>query len=244
MEDIWGIGSKLKKELYRIGIYSAFNLANADELLLKKHLSVNVLKTALELKEINCIKNEGHFSSKKSICTSRSFIDKIDDLKTLEEFISAYTSIAAKKLRNQKMHTNFIIVFITTSFHSKDPFYSNSCQIKSPIPTSYTPDLISLAKTGLKRIFKEGYSYKKAGVILSDLTKENICQQDLFSDLNNKNKEMLMKIIDDINFKANKKAVFFASEGIERKYKGSSYMKSLKFTTSFDELIKVKNHFS
>ncbi len=131
-------------------------------------------------------------------------------------------------------------MFITTSFHSKDPFYFNSCQITLPNPTSYTPDLIASAKKGIQKIFKEGFLYKKAGIILSDFTKEGYCQLDMFSKLNNENKKFLMKIIDDINYKANKKAIFFASDGIEKNYKSSSNMKSLRYTTSFNELLKVK----
>lgn len=240
LDDIWGIGSQLKKRLYGLGIYSAYDLAFAEESLIKKQLSVNGLKTALELKEISCFKCEEFLPTKKSICTSRSFARKIDNLKELQEAISSFISIAAEKLREEQMHTNFITVFISTSFHSNDAFYSNSCQISLPNPTSYTPDLITYAKNGLQKIFKEGFLYKKAGVILSDFTNEDEKQQDMFSKLNTENKKFLMQIIDNINYKANKKAVFFASDGIEKKYKSSSNMKSLKYTTSFEELLKVK----
>lgn len=240
LENIWGIGSKLKKRLYRLGIFSAYGLTQADELLIKKHLSVNVLKTALELKETKCFGHEENPSSKKSICTSRSFAGKIDNLTSLEMAVSSFAAIAAEKLRKQKTQTNFITVFIMTGFHSKDPFYANHCQMSLPVPTSYTPDLIAYAKKGLSKIYKEGFLYKKAGVILSDFTDENSRQQDLFSGLNDEDKKFLMRTMDNINRKANKKAVFFASEGLEKKYKSSFAMKSLRFTTSFDELIKAK----
>lgn len=144
------------------------------------------------------------------------------------------------------MHANFLTVFISTSFHSKDPFYSNSCQITLPTATSFTPNLISYAKKGLKKIYKSSYLYKKAGVILSDFSNEDHLQKDLFSKLDAKNQNYLMKIIDNINYKANKKAVFFASEGIEKgtdkssKIASSSKMRSYKYTTSFDELLEVK----
>lgn len=240
IEDIWGIGNKLKIKLYKIGVYTAYDLIKTDDLLIKKYLSVNVMKTALELKEIKCFKCEDIPHSKKSICTSRSFANKIDNLKGLQEAVSSFVAIAAEKLREEKMHTNFITVFIATSYHSKDPFYCNSCQITLPTPTSYTPDLITYAKNGLDKIFKDGFFYKKAGVILSDFSDETNAQQDLFSKLNNENKRFLMKIMDDINYKANKKAIFFASEGIDKRYKSSSNMRSLKYTTSFNELLKVK----
>jgi len=240
LDDIWGIGSKLKKRLYRIGLYSAYDLAIKDSDFIKKYLSVNVVKTALELNEVKCIEIDQVSVSKKSICTSRSFEKKIDNLKDLERAISSFITIAAKKLRDQNMHTNFLSVFIMTSFHSKDPFYSNSTQITLLNPTSYTPDLISYAKKGLKKIFKQGFLYKKAGVILSDFTDKNFSQMDFFSKLSNQNKDSLMEVIDKINKKSNKKAVFFAAEDFQKKYKSSSKLRSFKYTSSWDELLKVK----
>ncbi|NGX52170.1 MAG: DNA polymerase IV 1 [Candidatus Anoxychlamydiales bacterium] len=240
LDDIWGIGSKLKKRLYRLGLYSANDLAMKDSDFIKKYLSVNVVKTALELNEVKCIEIDQIPPSKKSICTSRSFAEKIDNLKDLEKAISSFISIGAKKLRDQNMHANFISVFITTSFHSKDLFYSNSSQITLSNPTSYTPDLISYAKKGLKKIFKPGFLYKKAGIILSDFTDKKFPQMDFFSKISDQNKDSLMEIIDKINKKSNKKAVFFAAEDIQRKYKSSSKMRSFKYTSSWDELLKVK----
>ncbi|HEU64444.1 MAG: DNA polymerase IV 1 [Candidatus Anoxychlamydiales bacterium] len=240
LDDIWGIGHRLKKRLYKLGVYSGYDLAMKDSSYIQKYLSVNVHKTALELNQIKCFESEKTPPSKQSICSSRSFAKKIENLEDLEKAISSFISIAAKKLRNQKMHTNFISVFITTSFHSKDPFYSNSCQIILSNPTSYTPDLITYAKKGLKKIFKKDFLYKKAGIILSDFTDETFSQRDFFSKLNEKNKDVLMKVIDKINLKADKKAVFFAAERIDTKYKSSSQMRSFKYTTSWDELLSVK----
>lgn len=240
VEEIWGIGEQLKIRLHKLGIFSALDLTNADENLIKKQLSITGLKTALELKGTKCFECEEYHQSKKSICTSRSFAIKIDNLTNLEEAISTFVSIAAEKLRKEKMHTNFLSVFITTSYHCNDPFYSNSCQITLPNPTSYTPDLITCAKKGLEKIYKQGFLYKKAGVILSDFTDENHLQRDLFSKLNDENKKFLMKVIDNINYKANKKAVYFASDGIDKKFQSSSNMKSKKYTTSFEEMLIVE----
>lgn len=245
VEDIWGVGSRLKKRLYRLGIYTAYDLTLAESELIKKQLSISVLKTALELKEVPCFKCEKNPNPKKSICTSRSFAKKIEIFEDLEKALSSFVAIAAQKLRRQKMQANFLTIFISTSFHSKDPFYSNSCQITLPTATSFTPKLITYAKKALKKVYKSSYLYKKAGVILSDFTSIDYLQKDLFSKLDEKNKNDLMKIVDKINYKANKKALFFASEGIEKglkksNIKSSSKMRSNKYTTSFDELLEVK----
>ena len=146
--------------------------------------------------------------------------------------------MAAQKLRKENLQTNFLTVYISTSFYSKDPSYFNSCHVKLPIATSFTPTLISYAKSALEKIYKEGFLYKKAGVILGDFSSEDALQQDLFSKLDDVKKKYLMKIVDNINYKANKKAIFFASEGIEKPV--SSAMKSQKYTTSFDNIIKAK----
>jgi len=241
VEDIWGIGFNFKKKLYRLGIYTAYDLANSDDFLIKKKLSINGLKTAFELRGIKCFDLNHGPSSKKSICTSRSFAKKITNLKDLKKAIACFVSIAAKKLRKQKMHSGFLSVFIATDFFSKkNDFYSNSCHITFPTPTSYTPDLIGCAKKCLEKIFKEDLFYKKAGVILSDFTDENYEQRDMFCKLKTKKTKSLMKIMDDINYKANKKAIFFAAEGIDKVYNSLSNMRSKKHTTSFDELLEIK----
>lgn len=237
--DIWGIGKNLQKRLYRLGVFSALDLLNTDSFLIKKKLSVNVYKTCLELQGISCLKLED-ISQKKSILSSRSFSKKISDLTTLEKAISKFTSIAAEKLRKQKLHANFLTVFIRTSFHSQDPFYSNSYGMKLPISTSYTPDLITYSKKALKLIFKKGFLYKKAGILLNDFSSEEHIQLDFFKKSNNKKKNALMEVVDKINHKSNKKAIFFASDGTEKKYITSGDFKSKKCTTSFDELLEVK----
>ena len=243
LEDVWGIGNQLKKRLYRLGIYSAFDLAIADPELIKK-ISITILKTALELNQKTCFKCENVPEAKQSICTSRSFANKVSSLKDLEKAISSFVAIAAKKLRKQKMLANFLTIFISTSFHSKDPFYANSCSISLPTATSFTPNLITHAKKALKMIYKNSYLYKKAGIILSDFSSKEFVQNDLFTKLDEKHKNDLMKIIDEINYKANKKAIFFASEGIKNKKPSkiisSSKMRSNKYSTSFDELLEVK----
>ncbi|MBN2479198.1 MAG: Y-family DNA polymerase [Parachlamydiales bacterium] len=241
IEDIWGIGRKFAKRLNRLDIYTAFDLTNMDDFLLKKKLTVNGLKTALELRGKPCYKLDQNPSAKKSITSSRSFGNKIENFNDLFNMLASFVSLGAQKLRKQKLKTSFLTVFITTSYHSKDPFYSNSCSVSLPIATSYTPDLISYAKNALKKIYKNGYCYKKAGVILNDLSKENEnVQQDLFSNLTSDKKDYLMKILDNINFKANKKAVYFASEKILEKHKSASNMRSKKFTTTFEDLLQIK----
>ncbi|MFA6119029.1 MAG: Y-family DNA polymerase [Parachlamydiales bacterium] len=240
IEEIWGIGSKLKKRLYQLDIYSAYDLAKANEYLIKKNLSVNVYKTSLELNEVKCFECEEIQESKKSITTSRSFAEKIDNINDLEEAISSFVAMTSEKLRESKLKAGFMTIFVMTSPFAKDNYYSNYINITLPIATSFTPNLISHAKNGLKKIYKEGFLYKKAGVILSNFTDESAIQEDFFTNVDDASKKRLMKTVDEINYKSNKKTVFFGSEGIKKKYKSSSNMRSKNFTTSFDELIKVK----
>jgi DNA polymerase V len=239
LDDIWGINKNLKKRLYKIGIYSAFDLKNANPILLKKSLSINVVKISFELNEKKCLDINENFRNKKSICSSRSFAEKIENFNDLKKSLCSFAAIATKKLREQRQKANFLSVFITTSFHSDDPFYSNSYQLSLPFATSYTPDILKYATCALKKIYKKNYLYKKTGIILSSFTCENALQTDFFRPLPNFKKDALMKTLDSIN-KKKKNSIFFASEKIDQKYKSSSKMLSFKFTTSLDELLIVK----
>ncbi len=238
--DIWGIGRNLTKRLNRLSIYSAYQLKQSPEALIKKHLSVNVLKTLLELNGTSCFECLESPNPTKSIIRSRSFSSKVTSLKEIEEAISLFASLAAEKLREDKLTANMLSVFLNTSYHSQDPFYANTAHFTFPLATSYTPEIIKYAKMAIKKIYKEGYLYKKAGVVLSNLTSSDHLQEDLFEKKDLEKQKKIMKAFDKINLKANKKALFFASEGIDQNWKSLSKLRSQRYTTSFDELKKVK----
>lgn len=240
LEDIWGIGRKLAERLKKNGIYTAEQLARADDVWIRKLLGVTGFQTVLELRGIPCLELAEERGKKKSILCSRSFPSPIEDLSLLSEAISSFAVKTAASLRKQKSLASFLSVFIATS-PFQEPFESRSCHIQLPNPVSYTPELIRHAKEGLAQIYRRGCKYKKGGVLLGDFCDEEGIQPDLIaspSDPSKKNEAM--KWIDRINARYDKPAIRFAAQGIdETAWRSARARVSPKFTTSWNDLLKI-----
>ena len=237
---IWGIGNKLSKFLIKNNIYNAYEFIKQDNRWVRKNMNVLGLKTKMELNGISCYELENSFKQRKSCCVSRSFGKKITSLKNMREAVSTYISRAAEKIRNEKLVSNNINLYIRTSPFKKvaKEYYSNSVSIPLNFPTNNTIILNKATLLGLNKIFKKGYLYQKAGVILSGLENEN-------SDLNlfeedDKKKEFLMNAFDFINQKYGNNSVRIASEGIEKKWLMKRSKCSSNFTTNLKDLLVVK----
>ena len=237
---IWGIGNKLSKFLIKNNIYNAYEFIKQDNRWVRKNMNVLGLKTKMELNGISCYELENSFKQRKSCCVSRSFGKKITSLKNMREAVSTYISRAAEKIRNEKLVSNNINLYIRTSPFKKvaKEYYSNSVSIPLNFPTNNTIILNKATLLGLNKIFKKGYLYQKARVILSGLENEN-------SDLNlfeedDKKKEFLMNAFDFINQKYGNNSVRIASEGIEKKWLMKRSKCSSNFTTNLKDLLVVK----
>ena len=241
VENVWGIGRRLKKRLYSSGIFTANDLKNQSDVWVKKNLSIAGLRTVWELRGTPCIECLEGTSLKKSIVSSRSFGQKITTLTKLKEAVSTFMSRAARKLRKEKLKAYFVVVFITSDPYKEKPF-SYSASFHLPLPSSFKPDLIACALRLLENIFEEGVSYKKAGVMVGELISEDDTQLDLFSkDSKGVHKKALMSSLDKINNKFEKRMVTFASEGTVKNWATKQVSRSPAYTTSWDELPQVKD---
>lgn len=242
-EKIWGIGKKTALFLQRKGIFTAAQFKEQEDSWLRKNLTVTGLRTAWELRGHPCLGLEEIPPNKQSIMTSRSFREGIRDLKMLEEAVSSFTSKSTEKLRCEKRLASALYLFIMTSpHHSKEPLYSNSIYFTFPEPTAYTPQIISYVKIGLSKIYKEGFLYKKAGVLLTNLIDSQLIQQDFLISKNqtyNADKIKLMNLMDDLNQKFGFSIVHFAAEGIAPSWKGTRKLVSPSFTTSWEDLLII-----
>lgn len=237
-EKIWGIGSRLSKRLKTHGIISAKDLIDKDELEIRKLLGVNGLKTTLELKQIPCYTLYDDPEHKKSIACCRSFYDKESSFEKINQTISSFTQIATEKMRSQGLITDCICVMLSTSPFDSN-YYSNSTTLLLEYQTDYTPDIISLAKWGIEKVYKPGLFYKRCGIILLDLKKKGAKQASLlFPDTNSKNKEKVIKVVDRINKKYDKNKIFFLAQGKLEKKPYSN--KSPSFTTNWNEIPVIK----
>jgi len=240
--DIWGIGRQSVEKLNRYGIRTAFDLKCADEKLIRKLLTVVGARTLMELNEVPCISLEQAPPCPKSIVTSRSFGHPITDFEHLKEAVVCYVSRAAEKLRKQEVEADTLNVFITTGPFDEQSQYSNNQTITLPRPTASTPEMIEAAIRCLKLIFRPGFRYRKAGILITGIVKHGFKQQDLFAPIIPEREDKpLMAALDRINEKWGRNAIQYGiTAATERPWSMQQTRKSPAYTTNWHELPVVK----
>tara|TARA_B100000965_G_scaffold402850_1_gene429695 strand:+ start:1692 stop:2966 length:1275 start_codon:yes stop_codon:yes gene_type:complete len=240
IEDVWGVGKQLSKFYYKNNIKNAYDLKNVSNTWVKKGTNVLGAKTAMELRGISCIDLQIDQEKRKNCCVSRSFGRKVKTLEELEESVVTHCLNAAEKIRADNQTAKTITVFIRTSpFDKNRKYYSNSKTIDLPISTSNSIELIKNAIKALTEIYKYGYYYQKAGIILSNLKNADQNDQNLLTPLlENKSKE-LMKAIDYTNTKYGRYAISIAQAGLNKGWKMRREHSSKIDTASFDSLPKI-----
>ena len=240
IEDVWGIGRRYAYKLKGKGIKNAYEFTQQDNRWVRKNMNILGLKTKMELNGISCYELDNNFKLRKSCCVSRSFGKRITSLKDMSEAVSTYITRAAEKIRNERLVANNINLYIRTNPFNRNPseYYVNSILIPLNYPTNNTITLNKKTLIGLNKIFKKGYLYQKAGVILSGLEAENI-DLNLFKE-NDKRKEVLMNAFDFINQKYGKNSLRIASEGVEKKWLMKRSRCSSNFTTNLEDLLTVR----
>ena len=179
--EVWGVGRRLKQKLNRIGVHTALDLANAHTALIRQLGTVVLERTQAELNGEVCDALALQIPQKKQIICSRAFSRRITARAELQEAISNYASRAGQKLRAEQAAAGRVTVFIRTSpFSKKSPYYSNSATTQLIYPSSDTRDLIQCANKALDAIWRSGFEYAKAGVMLSEFSDPNSVQLDLF----------------------------------------------------------------
>ena len=243
IEDVWGIGRKYATFLYNHGIMTARDLKYADEQWIRKYLTVTGHRIVLELRGISCMPLEIVRPTKKGIMCAKTFGQEIKEFTELAEAVACYVARAAEKLRSQDSQTAFLTVFARTNHFNKTiPHYENSYSIRLPFATAFTPDLIVSALKGLKAIFQDGITYKKAGVMFSKITPLAHVQPDLFGDgslYDYYRQARLMAVVDAINAIYGRDSLFFAVQGSSRPWKMRQSRLSGRFTTQWSEILTI-----
>ena len=218
INDVWGVGKQLTKFYHQNGIYNAKQLKNKSNTWIKKSSNVLGSRTAMELRGISCIDLETTSSKRKSCVVSRSFGQRVENFQELKEAIAGYSLNASEKIRSESLVTKSITVFVRTSpFQSRYGFYSNSKTIDFPIATNNSIEIVKAALNALENIFKNGYRYQKAGVMLSHLSESNN-NKNLFSSEKDEKIKNLMKSIDNTNYRYGRSTLSLASAGIHKKW--------------------------
>ena len=240
ISDIWGVGRQLSKLYIKNGINNAYKLKNISNSWVKKSTNVLGAKTVMELRGIPCINLETEETKRKSCCVSRSFGRKIESLNKLKESITTHCLNAAEKIRNDNQTTRSITVFIRTSpFDKNRKYYSNSLTIDLPVATNNSLELVKVAIEGLKKIYKYGYFYQKAGVILSKLSEAGEKNLNLLTPILENKSQTLMKAIDVTNAKYGRNVISVAQAGINNSWKMRREHSSKIDTASLDSLPKI-----
>ena len=181
IEDVWGIGRRYSAKLQALGCKTALDFAKHHKDWVRLTFNnINIVRTWQELNGEDAVPNE-ELAKKKSICTSRSFNGMISDFETLRTHVANYASRCAEKLRMQNTVANIVGVFINTNAFREDlAQYWNFQETRLVTPTSSTVPIVQAASEVLKRMFIQGYQYKKAGVIVMGISPDSPIQQDLF----------------------------------------------------------------
>lgn len=237
--EVWGVGRKLKKTLEYYDVKTAYDLTQKTRSWVRGKLTVIGERMWLELQGIPAIKEE-HDPEKKQICTSRSFGDPVKDFPVLMEAIANFAALCASKLRKQKSSTGMVIVFIYTDrFRNDQPQYCKSQAMNLSFPTSDTSEIISYCHTALEKIFAEGYEYKKAGVIVSDLIRDEFIQRDLFDTKDRSKQKRLSQTVDEIAKKNGADKIKIAAQGTGGSWSPKRQYTSRKFTTNLNDIIVI-----
>jgi len=240
IEDVWGIGFKHAERLKNIKINTAYDFINLEDSWVRKNMSVVGLRLKKELEGKSVLDLEEVRSPKKAIATTRSFEGTITDYEKVKERISTFAICCAEKLRSQNSNCNSIYVFVKSNkFQKNRPQYRNGILITIPFSTNSNIIISKYAIEGLKRIFKEGIGYKKAGTIVMGLDSSQNHQLNLFKNENPRHK-YLMKAIDHIQKKEGQSKIKLASQDLRKRWKMKQEKLSPNYTCKVNEIIRVK----
>lgn len=253
VEDVWGIGRQTARRLDYMGIHTAAQLADKKESWVRSHFNITTVRIWKELNGESCISID-ELPQKKSICTSRSFSDEgISDKDVIEEAVANFAVRCTEKLRRQGSVCQGITVFVWTSrFNGNAPEYTLHDSLVLPIATQAQDEIVGAALTILRSRYPKpidsrpdrpelAFRFKKAGVILWQISPDNPRQQDLFDTIDRHRQKALMEAIDAINRKNGHGTIRQAIQGTSCRFDLKREYMSQRFTTNIDEILRVKN---
>jgi DNA polymerase V len=240
VEDIWGIGPSSARLLKQHGIITALQLRQADDQWIRKHLGIVGLRLVYELRGRSCLDLEECPQPKQGITCSRAFGKPIATLSEMEEAVSSYVSRAAEKLRGEGLAATVLTVFLMMNEFKDEPQYRNSVTCSLAVGTDTTSELIRAALRGLHTIYRDGYRYKKAGVMFTALVPASQVQPDLFDRQDRPRSKRLMAALDAVNDRWGSGTLEYAASGLTKSWKTQFHRRSPAYTTDWDALPLVQ----
>jgi len=239
--EVWGVGRRMKIHLECMGIKTAMDLAKADAWMLRKKFSVVIEKTARELAGTPCLELGEADPPKQEICCSRMFGNRLTTIEPIKEAVATYTQRAAEKLRAQNSLCKKIRVSIRTGmFNPEEAKYANGALVELPYATNDVRLMTKVAIEAVNRLFRPGYKYSKAEVLLLDLRQPGEFTDDLFAASQPEAAEKVMGVLDEINEKWGRGTLRSASVPTAPEWAMRRDLMSKSFTTKLDQLWTVK----
>ncbi|MEZ1317029.1 translesion error-prone DNA polymerase V subunit UmuC [Pseudomonas fluorescens] len=238
--EVWGVGRRMKVHLNSLGIKTAMDLAKADAWSLRKHFSVVIEKTARELAGTSCLALEEPDPPKQEICCSRMFGKRLKELAPIKEAVATYVMRASEKLRAQQSLCKKIRVSIRTGmFNPEEAKYANGVVVELPYPTDDVRLLTKMAVDALDRVFRPGFNYSKAEVLLMNLCQPGEYTDDLFALSQPSESTRVMAVLDQINGRWGRGTLRAASVPSDPEWGMRRDLLSPSYTTKLNELWKV-----
>lgn len=240
--DVWGIGWRSAPKLRSVGVATALDFVSRPEAWVRKRMGVAGVRTWSELQGSRMVEEENN-EKRKSICVSRSFAGPITDYDELSARISDYAGKCAEKLRSEGSAARTVSVFARTDLCREDlPRYSQGASLRLDVPANDSPSIIGSALKALRMIYKPGYKYKKAGVVMEDIIEASSIQQTLFDfDPEARQKDNVLSSVMDKFNKDGKNVLRLAtqrpghySDGMRHEYMSKLY------STDWKQLLEVK----
>lgn len=243
VREIWGIGKRKADKCGYRGVTNARELCDAPDAWIRANLGGVVgLRTVWELRGISCIPIEEFRPDKQQIISSRSFSRPVETQADLLQAVSTYATRAAEKLRRQNSRARTVMVTVATnSFHATEPQQFESAAFTFEEYCSSTPDILAVAERLATRLYREGFKYKKAGIMLADIVSESERPPSLFLDRKEEaRKDRVMAALDKINREHGAGTLRYASVGFRQRWAMRRENLSPRYTTNWAEVPKVK----
>lgn len=241
--DVWGIGRQYADMLNRQGVHTAHQFTELPDEWVKQHMTITGARLLLELRGQSCLPMLEPRTISKNICSSRSFGTQQNSIEGIAEAVSTFANKCGEKLREQKACAGVLTVFVQTNpFKPDQPQYSKSQTLSLATASSSSAELIKYALHGLKQIYRQGYEYKKAGVIVTGIVPAEQVQRHMFDATDHEKLNQVAGVMDHLNRRYGRNTISFAVQGAngKRLWQSRFNRRSPAFTTNWEELPKIE----
>lgn len=240
VEEVWGVGPAYAARLKARGVETALQLRDLDVRWARKSMTVVGARLVMELRGVSCLPLETVAPAKRSLTTSRSFPESVSKYEELKESVSFFMTRCAEKLRKAQLAASVVTVFIQTGRFSEGAQYGNSFTLEMVYPSDNTQELLRHGVEALQRIYRQGYEYRKAGVMLSGMVPAEQTTGRLFDDETLERFRRVMPVVDMLNKKYGRDTVRLAGANPKGRWRTKAAKRSPRYTTELSEVPLIR----